>query len=374
MRLFFKVSRPSISHGNRVSVVKSGNYAFETLLNLIYNAKEYILFEYYIFRDDDCGKVIADALIEKSRQGVKVYLIYDYIGCLDVSADFFKNMESNGVNVIAFNPLKLFTNPLKWDRRDHKKLAIFDGHRAIVSGWNIGAEYFKSGEDAMRDIGLIVEGPVVKILERIFIKVYEKQKKEKIKLTKIEKSFVSGEDEVWVIESGPSLRVMPVYNAYRLAVMAAKKSVWIANAYFVPPRKFRKSLANAVKKSVDVRILLPDKIDVSLVKYASYNFYSMLLRAGIKIYERTKMILHSKVAVIDDVWVTVGSANLHRRSLEKNYELNLVVTSERLGREIRAIFEEDFADSKKIELEIWQQRPFIEKVKEKFAAIFSFLL
>ncbi len=354
--------------------MKSGKDAFETFLNLIYKSKEYILLEYYIFRDDRYGKMVADALSQKAKEGVRIYLIYDYIGCMDVSNDFFKNMEKNGVRVVAFNPIKLFSNPIKWDRRDHRKLAVFDGTAAIVSGWNIAEEYFISGEDAMSDLGLLVEGPVVKILERIFTKVYEKQTKERLKLKRNTESIKFGEDEVWVLESGPDLRTKPIYNAYRLAIMAAKKSVWIANAYFVPPRKLRIALAKAVNRMVDVKIILPDKIDVPMVKYASYNYFKSLLKNGVQIYERTKMILHSKIAVVDDVWVTVGSTNLHRRSFEKNYELNLVVTSERLGRQVKSVLEDELLYSRKVELQYWQNRPLTQKIKERIAALFSFLL
>lgn len=373
-RLFFKVSRPYVSHGNKVSIVTSGDNAFETLLNLIYQSKEFILLEYYIFKDDECGKIIAETLIEKVRQGVKVFLIYDAIGCRGVNSDFFKDLETKGIEIVAFNPLKLFTNPLQWDRRDHRKLAIFDGLKAIVSGWNIAVEYLKNTENAMRDVGLLVEGPVVKALTNIFKKVYEKEKRQKIKLPYKKAPSPVGDDEVWVLESGPSLKITPIYNAYRLAIMSAKKSVFIANAYFVPPKKLRKALVNAVTRGVDVKILLPDKIDVPFVKYASYNYFSALLKGGIKIYERTKMILHSKIAMIDDVWITVGSTNLHPRSLVKNFELNLVVISDRLGRQLKKVFEEDFANSKNIVLENWQNRPLSQRLKERVSALLSFLL
>lgn len=373
-RLFSKASRPLVSYGNKTTFIKSGSQAFDTLLGLIHNSKYYILLEYYIFKDDKYGKTIADALIEKSKQGVKIYLIYDYIGCRDVKKDFFSALETGGINVLPFNPIKLFSNPLKWDRRDHRKLAIFDGSKAIVSGWNVAKEYFVADENAMADVGLLVEGPVVRALQRVFLNVYETQTKKKIKLPTSHIHYEKGNDEVWVLESGPNLKIAPIYNAYRLAIMAAKKSVWLANAYFVPPGRLRKTLINASKKMVDIRILLPDKIDVPFVKYASYNFYETFLKAGIKIFEKTKMILHSKIAVIDDVWITIGSTNLHPRSLRKNYELNLVVISERLGQQLKTILKDDFNYSKEIDLNSWQNRPIKQKIKEKLASLFSFLL
>lgn len=374
LRRFYTISRPLVSHGNKVSLVNAGEEALETLLYLIEHAKEYILLEYYIFRDDNYGSLISEALIKKSQKGVKVYLIYDFIGSFDVKNNFFERMIMNGISVTSFNPIKLFSNPFKWDRRDHRKLAIFDGEKAIVSGWNIGEEYLSGREDAMRDVGVMVEGPVVRQLERLFIKVYEEQNRQKIKLKKHGGVKKSGDDEVWVIESSPNMSFKPIYNAYRLAIMTAKKSIWIANAYFVPNKKLRKALKNAVKRLVDVKIVLPDKIDVPLVKYASYNFFESFLAAGIRIYERAKMMLHSKVAVIDDVWVTVGSTNLHRRSFEKNYELNLVVISERFGKEIKALFEEDLKFSRAIQIQDWVKRPFKERIKEKIASIFSIFL
>ncbi len=374
LNLFYKTTKPIITRGNKTQLIKSGPEAFELFLKFIKNSKKYIFLEYYIFRDDKHGQIISDALINKAKEGVKVFLLYDFIGSIDTKNAFFENLRKNGVIVCAFNPIKFISNPLNWEKRNHKKLAIFDGLKAFVSGWNIGSEYFEIHEEAMRDVGVLLEGPCIKRLEDIFKQTFEKQSAIKISIENKNVYEPVGNDEVWIIESGPKHKFRTIYNAYRLAIMSARKQVWIENAYFVPTFRLKRALLNAVKKGVDVRIILPDKIDVPIVKYASYNHYKTLLNGGIKIYERNAMILHSKIACIDKVWTTVGSANLHKRSLEKNFELNIVVISEKFGKTVEDFILEDINKSKMIEYSEWAKRPFIEKVKEKIAYLFSIFL
>jgi len=373
LNLFYKSAKPLITRGNKAVLIQSGQDAFKAFLDAINNSKEYIFLDFYIFRDDKHGKIIAEQLKEKAKQNVKVVLIYDYIGCIDTRKSFFDDLMKNGIIVVPFNPIKLFSNPFNWEKRNHRKLAIFDRKKAFVTGWNIGSEYFENNEEAMRDAGVILEGPCVKHLEKIFLDTLEKQGKIKLNLPKI--SYLPiGNDEVWIIQSGPKYKFRTIYNAYRIAILGARKKIWIENAYFVPTLKLRKMLINAAKKGIDVRIILPDKIDVPIVKYASYNHYKPLLLGGVRIYERRAMILHSKIANIDDVWVTIGSANLHRRSLEKNYELNIVIISDKFGKIMNDFIQEDIEKSKEILYSEWVKRPFSEKVKEKLANLFSIFL
>jgi len=373
LNLFYKSSKPHISRGNKAVLIQSGQEAFKVFIDAIDNAKEYIFLEYYIFRDDKHGKIIAERLKEKAKQNVKVVLIYDYIGSIDTKKSFFDDLKKNGIIVVPFNPIKLFSNPFNWEKRNHRKLTILDRKKAFVSGWNIGSEYFENHDEAMRDAGVILEGPCVKYLEKIFLNTLEKHGKIKLNLPKI--SYPpTGNDEVWIIESGPNHKFRTIYNAYRVAMLGSRKKIWIENAYFVPTHKLKKMLINSAKKGIDVRIVLPDKIDVPIVKYASYNHYKPLLLGGVKIYERSAMILHSKIASIDDIWVTIGSANLHRRSLEKNYELNIVIISEKFGKIMSDFILEDIEKSKEILYSDWVKRPFSVKVKEKLANLFSIFL
>lgn len=373
LRLFSKKSKPKISHRNKVSLIPSGSLAFEALKDLIKESKKYIELEYYIIKDDDFGRELSDILIKKADENVEIKIIYDDIGSWGSKPLFNKlNMHPN-IEVIPFNPIKFFSNPFRWDVRDHRKLAIFDGKKAIVSGWNIGEEYFDDSKDYMRDAGILISGPAVSILRKSFYEIYEKSggKNYRFKEIKVEPT---GNDNVWIIESGLHKKFKAIYNAYCLAMMASKKTIWIENAYFVPPKKIRKILSNAVSRGVDVKIILPDKIDVPIVKYASHKYFESLLKIGVKIFERKNLILHSKIALIDNIWVTIGSTNLHKRSLEKNYELNIVVTSEDFGNEIKKFMEEDIRDSITIDYNNWKRRPIINKIKENIAGIFAYFL
>lgn len=373
LKIFSKRSKPKISHRNKVSLVPSGSYAFETLKNLIKESKTNIELEYYIFKSDKYGLELSDLLLEKANEGVKIKIIYDYIGSFSSKSLFNKLNKHKNIEALPFNPITFFSNPFKWDVRDHRKLAIFDGKKAIVSGWNIGEEYFDDTKDYMRDAGILISGPAVSTLRKSFFDIYRKMGGKEKNFNEIKVEPV-GNDKVWILESGSHQKLKAIYNAYCLSMMASKKNIWLENAYFVPPLKIRKILISAVKRGVEVRIIVPDKIDVPIVKYASHKYFKTLLKNGIKIYERKNLILHSKIALIDDVWFTIGSTNLHKRSLEKNYELNIVVTSESFGNEIKKFMEEDIKNSKILKYNEWENRPLINKFKEKIAGIFAFFL
>ncbi len=369
LKLFSKRSKPKISHRNDVSLIPSGPEAFNLFLHLIELSEKFIELEYYIFRNDTYGQKIAEKIIEKSKKGVKIKIVYDFIGSLG-SREFLESLKNfENIEVYCFNPISIKTNPLRWDIRDHRKLAIFDGNKAIVSGWNIGKEYFDS-EKLMRDGGILIEGPAVSILRKGFYDIVSKIIGKSVNFHEV-KVEPKGNSNVWIIESSVQNKLKTIYNAYCLAMMAAKKNIWIENAYFIPPRKIRKIIYNAVNRGVDVKIILPDEIDVPIVKYASYRHFKNLLLRGVKIFERKEMILHSKIALIDDIWVTIGSTNLHRRSLEKNYELNIVVTGEKFGQEAKNFIENDLKNSNEITYEDWESRPLNVKIKEKIASLFS---
>jgi cardiolipin synthase len=367
-----EILRCRFYEGNRVSLLYGGLETFNSIMNVLSDAKELICLQFYIYRADETGRRIAELLKEKVRQGVKVYLLYDHFGSFGTPGSFWKELRDSGINIGASRPFK-FSAPLKYVRRDHRKLIIIDGKKAFTGGLNIANEY--SGfhlrkKEPWRDTGVFVEGPVVRQLLEEFRRAWE---------VWTGRSFVQVTPEPLFFSDG--YPCIPIFaSSFRgsrrfrkllyYSIKNSKGSIWSTVAYFVPGRRLLHSLINAARRGVDVRLLLPGISDVPAACYAGRSFYTALLRAGVRIYHYEGVVLHAKSYVFDGKWSIVGSANLDAQSLRWNDEGNLGIWSEDFGREMGELFQEDLRRSKEIFLEDWIKRPFTEKVKEKIFAIF----
>ena len=328
----------------------------------------------------------------KQRQGVQVNLIRDSVGTLSTPSEFFTRMVDAGIHVLEFNPI----NPLaaraswQWNQRDHRKLLIVDGRTAFLGGINISSVYsggsFKSGskgqpknpgadDPAWRDTDLQLQGPVVAELQKLFIEAWEKQKGPPLAA----KNYFpppqnAGRQVVRAIGSSPDEPFSLIYATLLSAIASAETSVRITNAYFVPDPQLLAALEAAAERGVDVTLILPSQTDSWLTFHAGRRNYARLLRAGVKLYERRGVILHSKTALIDGVWATVGSTNLDWRSFLHNHELNAVVLGAEFGSQVQAMFERDLGASDAVTLEQWQRRSLDLRVKELFAWAWEYWL
>ena len=381
-----------LTTGNQVHLLQDGPATYQAMYAAILAARDHINMETYILDDDEVGQRFSEALIDRQREGVQVNLIRDSVGTLDTPMAFFQQLIDSGVNVLEFNPINPLMARKEWtlNQRDHRKLLIVDGHTAFLGGINISGVYsggsFRhrsrskahseaDGNVAWRDTDLKLQGPVVAELQKLFLATWEKQ----TGVPLAGKNYFpplahAGPHVVRAIGSSPDEPFSLIYATLISAISSAEASVLLTNAYFVPDPQLLDALEAAAGRGVDVTLILPSQTDSWLVFHAGRNYYDRLLRAGVNIHERQGVILHSKTALIDGVWATVGSTNLDWRSFLHNYELNAVVLGPDFGQQVKAMFDRDLAASETITLEQWQRRPLNMRVKEWFARVWEYWL
>lgn len=381
-----------LTAGNRVRLLQDGPATYQAMYAAIMAARDHINMETYILDDDEVGQRFAEALIARQTAGVQVNLIRDSVGTLGTPTEFFQKLTDSGVQVLEFNPINPLMSRKEWtlNQRDHRKLLIVDGHTAFLGGINISSVYsggsFRHGSRAKnntesdpalawRDTDLQLQGPVVAEFQKLFLAAWEKQKGEPLTgKNYFPPSGNVGPHRVRAIGSSPDDAFSLIYATLLSAIASSEASVNITNAYFAPDPQLLDALEAAAGRGVDVNLILPSQTDSWLVFHAGRNYYDRLLQAGVKIHERRGVILHSKTALIDGVWATVGSTNLDWRSFLHNYELNAVVLGPDFGEQVQAMFNRDLAMSDTITLEQWRRRPLDRRFSEWFARVWEYWL
>ena len=375
--------------GNKTTLLRDGKQAFHAIFDAIRRARRHVHLEYYEVEDvDDDGELLSDLLVKKRREGVQIALIYDSFGSASTPSSFFDKLRTAGVRLVSFNPL----NPLEArggyspNDRDHRKILIADGSVAIVGGVNLSKDYesaprIKSERPGnpppqyWRDTDMRIEGPVVAQLQRLFLDTWKQQKGPALEDADFFPTVPSkGSEVVRIIGSGPDDKVPRYYATLLSAVRNAERTIWIATAYFVPTSEEVEDLEHAARRGVDVRLLLPGKSDSGLALAVGRSHYSDLLRAGVKIYEAQDAILHSKTAVIDEVWSVVGSSNFDHRSVLFNDEVDAVVLGRDTASALRDIVQSELQQAVAIDPEAWSHRAFGERLDEQFAQFWQNLL
>ncbi len=372
--------------GNKVELLIDGPTTYDAMFAAIESAKDHINMETFIIEDDEIGQRFAKALIAKQASGVQVNLIYDSVGSISTPATFFEALRASGINVLEYNPINPLLARKGWDvnQRDHRKLLIVDGQIAFVGGINISSVYSSGSfgrskttknKQPWRDTHLRMEGPVVSEFQKLFMTTWSHQKGE----TLAAKNYfpdvpIKGIEVVRAIGSSPDEPYSQIYSTLISAINSAETQVFITNAYFVPDPKLLAALKEAVQRGVDVRLLLPEKTDSTMVFYASRSYYDELLTAKVKIYERQDALLHAKTAMIDGVWSTIGSTNLDWRSFTNNQEINAVVLGQGFGTQMQSMFEKDLESSTLITLESWRSRSIAARIKERAARLWAHFL
>jgi cardiolipin synthase len=384
-----------LTTGNAVLLLQDGPATYRAMFAAIASATDHINLETYILDDDEVGQRFAQALMAKQAAGVQVNLLRDSAGTFGTPAAFFAQLAASGVAVHEFNPV----NPLaareswQWNQRDHRKLLVVDGRMAFLGGINISSVYsggsFKRGSKgiskatnaadadnpAWRDTDLQLQGPVVAELQKLFIAAWTQQKGPPLAARNyFPPPQAMGRHVVRAIGSSPDEAFNLIYVTLLSAIGSAETSVRITNAYFVPDPQLLTALEAAAQRGVDVTLIVPSQTDFWLVFHAGRASYERLLRAGVKIHERRGVILHSKTALIDGVWSTVGSTNLDWRSFLHNHELDAVVLGAEFGAQLQAMFERDLAASEQITLAKWLARPLAWRAKELFAHAWEYWL
>jgi len=371
---------PVVYRRNHVALFPDGQAFFRAFLNAIRSAKHFILLEYYLIRNDHTGAAVAAELIEAVARGVRVLLIYDYIGCVETPSSYFKTLAQQGVELLPFN-VPSFRRGIRWfDRRDHRKMMVIDGCSAFLGGFNIGNEY--AGINAklhrFRDVGFSVEGNAVKELIEIFNETWKMELGRPPELPAIvctpQNSYEQGEANVAFVSGGPHHRSSYIRHAFLINIASASEDLLIASPYFVPGPRIIRSLLRAARRGVRVRLLLPARSDVQLVLLVGRSSYGTLLKGGVEIYELEEEILHAKIMLVDGERTILGSANLDQRSFHRNFEINGIIDSSSFGAQIRRVVERELVTSRRITLRGHEQRGLLTRMLEKLVNLFGWFL
>lgn len=366
--------------GNKVTLLRDSAATLAATFRAIHEAKNHLNLEYYIVEDvEEGGERLSDLLVEKQRQGVQVHLIYDSIGSISTSSDFFGRLRDAGVAVLEFHPVD---RAYSLNDRDHRKILIADGRIAIIGGVNLSTVYASapmSGGSATgpwQDTDIQIDGPAVTELQKLFIATWTQQEGAPFD---VKNDFFpaidsAGKDVVRILGSTPEHLVPEYYVSLLSAIRNAERRVWITAAYFVPTAQEMDDLVAAAERGVDVRLLLPSHSDSELPLLAGRSHYERLLKAGAKIYEYRAAILHSKAVVIDGVWSVLGSSNFDHRSVLFNNEVDAVVLGRETAAQMEAMFEDELTRATPIDEQSWSHRPIAERLRELFARAWEVLL
>lgn len=374
---FFRRNTEAVSSlGNRATLYRYGSDFFPALLEALPLAKSCVCLEFYKICDDRTGRSVADALLAAAARGVRVYVLYDYIGCFDTPTTFFKRLAKGGVCCTAFNPPP-FSRGIGWfDKRDHRKAVIIDGWCSFTGGINIADVYsgFGKKDTKWRDVGIKIEGEAGLELLRLFRETWKGERGVFPQGCDPAPAPTTGDAKVMIINGGPHHKRSFIRSAFRVAIAGASESVTIASPYFIPGPRVIRSLLRAAGRGVQVRLLLPHKSDVPLVRLVSRTYYAQLLNNRVQIFELDSAVLHAKVLLIDGSWTMVGSANMDPRSFHRNYELNVVVDSRDFGAQVADMLDTDLKGARRIVLHEHEKRGWSIRVLERLFSPVSWFL
>ena len=355
--------------GNAVRLITSGQEVFNAMLERIASARERVLFEMYWFDSDSIGKQFFAALGEAARRGVEVNVLYDGVGSFTADSRCFAELEQAGAKVIEYHPLSPFQRRFRLARltkRNHRKLVLVDGTVAYVGGLNIADAWLPHAEGGgqWRDDVVEVRGPLVRQLADSFVSVWEDAGGPPLE----RQAFTPkpcGTIQAAVLSQSSFRRKRQALEAYLHRLSCAEQRIFIANAYFVPNARITRALMDATRRGVDLRIMLPGRSDIELVRHASRAVWGRLLRRGARIFEYQPSIFHSKTAVIDGIWSTVGSFNLDYISVRSNLELNVSVLDAEFARVVERSFTNDLDLCREVDPHDFAFRSLGERLAER---------
>ena len=359
-----------ILDGNRVDVLRNGVQIFPAMLAAIRAAQKTINLEFYIYWDGEIGRQFAEALAERARAGVQIKIILDSVGSAQMSQWLIDFLRRNGIDMEWYHPLRWYTLS-RVNHRTHRKLMVVDGTVGFSGGVGIADDWLGDADskDHWRDTVVRVEGPVVTQLQFAFMDNWVKSRGELLTgLDYFPQVEPRGNCRMQVIKSSPSEGSSAVKLLYIVSIVSATKSIYISNAYFLPDRDTLRALEGAVRRGVDVRVIVPgENVDVPIARQASRMQYDLLLRRGIRIFEYLPTMMHAKTMVVDGIWTTVGSSNFDERSFRLNDEVNVNVYDEGIAAQMHMMFMEDLARCEEITLRKWFRRPRWSRIKETVA-------
>ncbi len=377
--LLYKNNHALFTTDNKLDVYVSGKEALDAMYDAISKAEKHIHLQSYIFEHKDkIGQRFINLLKLKATQGVEVRLLVDSVGSWDLNSKFHKMMTSSGIESFEFLKVRFpfFTHRINY--RNHRKILVVDAKVAFVGGVNIADRYYygsKSIPGIWRDTHLKIEGSAINGLQSTFIQDWYFASQRQIKDKDYFFSGVfTGRRKMQVASCGPDSDWRTIEQAFVLAISSAQEYVFIQSPYFLPTESIRMAMKVAAMSGTEVCLMIPHHSDGKFTQYASHSFIKEMLEAGVRVFRYQAGFVHSKMMVIDDSLVTIGSSNMDFRSFESNFEVNAFVYDTQFAKRCKQFFEVDFDDSYELTKMNWKMRPKINRVFESFARLFSPLL
>ena len=358
-RGLWRIAAADVSAGNDVRLLRDGPVAFDAMIEAIQEARVTVDLESYIVRDDEVGGRFAHALLGAVERGVRTRLLVDWLGVRGTSRAFFRTLREGGVEVCVFNPIG-FRRWFGIVPRDHRKLLVVDSRIGVTGGMGLANEWATGvpgrRRSRWRDTAVRIEGAAGEHMARAFQTMWnrmergERRGSDRLLVRSAHGTHLTPSTAppalVGIIEGEP-LRLR-VARALQIQSVSAQRSIWIANAYFVPSYAELEALAGAARDGVDVRVLVPSRNDHPWVTLLTRRYYRRLLRNGVRVWEWQGEMMHAKTSVVDGRWVRVGSTDFNPLGIGFNYELDAVIEDKQLGADAEAMFLADLDRSREI--------------------------
>jgi cardiolipin synthase A/B len=366
-------------NGNKFTLLENGEQFFPRVFQVIEEAQREVLIETFILYEDKVGMALHAVLLKAAKRGVQIDLTIDAFGSPDLSKEFVSSLTAAGVRIHVFDPARRLFRRINYFRRMHRKLVVADGKRAFIGGINYSADHLGDfGPEAKQDYAAEVEGPIVAQIHAFMHEAISLGKSgrrwfQRRRLRPAVESLPAAgtADAIFVLRDNRDHQ-NDIERQYRLAMRLARQRIIIANAYFFPGYSFLRDLRKAVRRGVEVSLVLQGNPDMPIVKMAASMLYYHLVKGGVKIYEYCDRPLHGKVAVVDDEWATIGSSNLDPLSLALNLEANVFVRDRDFNRQLTDNLQGLIANScKKVEAAALNEPRWWRQVRSFF--VFHFL-
>jgi cardiolipin synthase len=373
-KLAQRVGAYPVRAGNAVMVYHETEQAYAALLEAIEQARQYVHVEFFIIRSDATGERFLQLLARKAKEGVEVRLLFDAMGCWKLRSRLLQPLREAGGQIAAFLPLNPLHSYIRVNLRNHRKITVVDGRVGFTGGMNIGDEYL--GKSARmgywRDCFVRLEGPAVADLQRVFSEDWKFARREVLAEEKYTPPQPEvGDARVQVADSGPDQAVNTIREIYFLAIVSARRRLWIASPYLVPDNGLFDALRAARYRGVDVRILTLLRPDHYISYYAGLYYAAQLLDYGVQVYLYRKGMMHSKMMLADDAWGMVGSANLDNRSLHLNFEVGCMLHDAGQVAQLEAAYRHDLEDAVPLDQDTLAQRTLASRALENACRLFT---
>ncbi len=365
--------------GNTAELLVDGDATFRSIKDAIARAQSVIFFQFFTVHDDELGRDMADALIARAKEGVKVYFLYDDVGSHALPRAFINRLKHAGVSVCGFNEKHRFLKllgPMRLNYRNHRKLVVTDFTESFVGGHNVADQYV--GRNAWfghwRDTHVRVQGPAAVACALSFVEDWLWASGEQIAVPQVADIPMPGDEPILVMPTGPADELEECAIAFVEAAARATTRLWITTPYLVPSLDVQTALCAAAMRGVDVRVLLPEKRDHWTVWLASHAYEDTLVQRGVKVYRYTDGFLHQKVTLMDDDLVSIGTVNFDNRSFQINFELTLWFTHQRMIANVETMLTTDFQNAKLTWPDAFQSRSYVFRVLAQGARLLSPIL